>query len=291
MAAPRDRRRRVGETRRTRSTGRHRAVRGRHAGRQPGDARSVPPCRRPDRRTRRRWGGNGHDPAHHSVRRRADRALWPYRASPAGSTLGAMEGIIVGVDESDHARAALRRAVDHAGRAPREPAGRHAVAPPDGGSCPQPPIRPELLMTRTYTPSTTRPFTDAAGDPGPDPVRRQPAATDAEVVGPIRRRKLDTVLVAVGAVVTVVLLAAGALLTWGNRFADDYVGRELSSQNISFPAAAALEEEGRTDLLGFAGDQVTTGREAEAYAGYIGGHLEGIAGGATYADLGATQRQ
>ena len=89
---------------------------------------------------------------------------------------------------------------------------------------------------------------------------------------------------------TVVLLVAGGLLTWGSRFADDYVGRELSSQNITFPDAAALEEEGRTDLLGYAGQQVTTGAEAEAYASYIGGHLEGIADGATYADLGATQR-
>jgi hypothetical protein len=146
-------------------------------------------------------------------------------------------------------------------------------------------------MTRTHAPSRAHALVDPVDDPVPDPVAVEPPVrTDPDVVGPIRRRKLDTLLVAAGAIVTVVLLAAGGLLLWGNRFADDYVGRELSSQNISFPAAAALEEEGRTDLLSYAGDQVTTGDEAEAYASYIGGHLEGIADGATYADLGATQR-
>ena len=62
------------------------------------------------------------------------------------------------------------------------------------------------------------------------------------------------------------------------------------SQNIAFPPAAALEEEGRTDLLPFAGHAVNTGPEAEAYASFINGHLEGIADGATFADLGDTER-
>ena len=83
----------------------------------------------------------------------------------------------------------------------------------------------------------------------------------------------------------------GALLTWGANFAADYVDDELSSQNIVFPPAAALEEEGRTDLLGFAGETVNTGSEAEAYASFIDGHLQGIAHGATYADLGTPERE
>ena len=64
-----------------------------------------------------------------------------------------------------------------------------------------------------------------------------------------------------------------------------------SSQNITFPDEAALVEEGRTDLVKYAGEQVTTGQEAEAYASYIDGHLEGIADGATYADLGGPERE
>jgi hypothetical protein len=35
---------------------------------------------------------------------------------------------------------------------------------------------------------------------------------------------------------------------------------------------------------------VTSGTEAQAYASYIGGHLDEIADGATYADLGAPER-
>jgi hypothetical protein len=98
------------------------------------------------------------------------------------------------------------------------------------------------------------------------------------------------VLVALGAVVTIVLATAGGLLLWGHNFADDYVSRELTAQNITFPSADALREEGRADLVAHAGQPVTTGPRAEAYAGYIAGHLEKVAGGQTYADLGTPQR-
>jgi hypothetical protein len=39
----------------------------------------------------------------------------------------------------------------------------------------------------------------------------------------------------------------------------------------------------------YAGQQLTTGKQAEAYAGFIGLHLKGIAGGKTYAQLGDVQ--
>jgi hypothetical protein len=118
---------------------------------------------------------------------------------------------------------------------------------------------------------------DAEPDPSQKPIT-------------LTRRRIDRMLVAAGAVVAVVLAVAGGLLTWGSSFADDYVGDELRSQNIFFPDADALREEGRDDLVGYAGEQVSTGGEAEAYASYINGHLEGIADGQTYADLGAVSR-
>jgi hypothetical protein len=113
-------------------------------------------------------------------------------------------------------------------------------------------------------------------------------STQAEPTVALKRRTIDTVFVGVGAVLVVVLVVAGGLLTWGANFSKDYVNDELSSQNISFPPAAALEADGRADLLPFAGHAVNTGTEAEAYASFIDGHLQGIAGGATYADLGDT---
>jgi hypothetical protein len=116
-----------------------------------------------------------------------------------------------------------------------------------------------------------------------------PEKTTANVT--VRRSTVDTILVAAGVVVSAVLIAAGVLLTWGNNFAEDYVGDELTAQHVFFPDQAALEEEGRTDLVAYAGEQVTTGSEAEAYASYINGHLAGIADGATYADMGPTVRE
>ena len=115
-------------------------------------------------------------------------------------------------------------------------------------------------------------------------------STPIEPTVALKRRTIDTVFVGVGAVLVMVLVVAGGLLTWGANFSKDYVNDELSSQNIAFPPAAALEEEGRTDLLPFAGHAVNTGPEAEAYASFINGHLEGIADGATYADLGDPER-
>jgi hypothetical protein len=106
----------------------------------------------------------------------------------------------------------------------------------------------------------------------------------------VRRHTIDVVLTAAGVVMTAVLIAAGALLTWGSNFAEDYVHDELATQNIQFPDAAALEEDNPA-LVGYADAVVDTGPEAEAYATYIDGHLAGIADGATYADLGGPERE
>jgi hypothetical protein len=126
---------------------------------------------------------------------------------------------------------------------------------------------------------------------GTTPPETAPPAPPAPVIVAVRRRTIDAVLIGIGAAVAAVLLVAGGLLTWGNDFSEDYVRDELSSQQIFFPDRAALEEDGRTDLLDFAGQQVTTGDQAEAYASYIDGHLAAIADGATYAELGTIERE
>jgi hypothetical protein len=113
------------------------------------------------------------------------------------------------------------------------------------------------------------------------------AAVDAPVR--VTRRRIDHLLVGSGLAVAVVLVIAGALLTWGSTFARDYVHDELAAQAITFPDEAALQEEGRDDLVQYAGERVDTGAEAEAYAGYIAGHVEEIGGGKTYAELGPDQ--
>jgi hypothetical protein len=117
----------------------------------------------------------------------------------------------------------------------------------------------------------------------------QPTAPSDAVT--VRRRTIDMVLIVAGIVMTAVLAAAGLLLNWGSNFAEDYVHDELASQNIYFPDAASLQAQGRDDLVSYAEQQVTTGSEAEAYASFINGHLEGIADGATYAELGTPQNE
>jgi len=107
---------------------------------------------------------------------------------------------------------------------------------------------------------------------------------DEEVVR-LPRRSIDRVLIGFGVIAAIVFAAAGALLTWGANFADDYVQDELSSQRVFFPDEAGLREEGREDLVKYADQQVTTGGEAEAYASYIAGHMEGIADGKTYSEI------
>ena len=106
----------------------------------------------------------------------------------------------------------------------------------------------------------------------------------------LHRRNIDRLLIGLGLVVTIVLVVAGALLTWGHNFADDYVGKELRAQNIYFPPKEALDAEGRGDLNKYAGVQLVNGNQAEAYASYIDGHLKETAEGKTYADLGTPER-
>jgi hypothetical protein len=120
-------------------------------------------------------------------------------------------------------------------------------------------------------------------------VSRDTLPYDKAPVVALKRRTIDSVLIGIGAVLTVALVVAAGLLTWGANFSKDYVNDELSSQNIAFPPAAVLQEQGRDDLVKFAGQDVNTGAEAEAYASFIDGHLQGIADGATYADLGTPE--
>jgi hypothetical protein len=112
-----------------------------------------------------------------------------------------------------------------------------------------------------------------------------PIAASTPVVA-LKRRTIDSVLIGFGVVATAAFAVAGGLLAWGHSFSSDYVTKELSSQNITFPSAEALTAGGRTDLLKFADQRLDTGAEAQGYASFINGHLAALAGGATYADLG-----
>ncbi|MEZ5342069.1 MAG: hypothetical protein R2706_11655 [Acidimicrobiales bacterium] len=130
-------------------------------------------------------------------------------------------------------------------------------------------------------------FTTASVSSDSIPTDRSPDVEHHVVA--IDRGRIDSVLIGAGLLAVFILVLAAGLLTWGNRFAASYVGDELSSQNIVFPSADALSGQGRDDLLAFADQPLDTGKEAEAYASYINGHLANIADGATYADRGSVE--
>jgi hypothetical protein len=95
-----------------------------------------------------------------------------------------------------------------------------------------------------------------------------------------------------GVVLAGLLVVAGLVLTSNANFAHDYVKTQLSQQNITFKTADTLtDEERKADcLVKFAGQKLTTGKQAECYANeFIGLHLKSIAGGKTYAELGDVQ--
>ena len=82
-----------------------------------------------------------------------------------------------------------------------------------------------------------------------------------------------------------VFAAAGGLLTWGSNFADDYVHDELASQNVFSPTRPASATRAGRPRPATPTSRSPPAREAEAYASYIDGHMEGIADGKTYSEI------
>jgi hypothetical protein len=110
----------------------------------------------------------------------------------------------------------------------------------------------------------------------------------------MKRRTLDILFSVGGVVLAGLLLVVGIVLTSNAHFANNYVKTQLSQQNITFKTADTLtaEEKKSACLVEYAGQKLTTGKQAECYANeFIGLHLKSIAGGKTYAELGAPQSQ
>jgi hypothetical protein len=115
----------------------------------------------------------------------------------------------------------------------------------------------------------------------------------------MRRKTFDLVLTLGGAVVTVFFVAAGVLLLWGYSFANTHVHNQLAQQEIFFPTKAQLDHPDgkeitagmRPYLLPYAGQQVLTGAQAEAYADhFIGVHLSEMPYGGVYSKVSAASQ-
>jgi hypothetical protein len=110
----------------------------------------------------------------------------------------------------------------------------------------------------------------------------------------MKRRTFDVLVSSVGLFLAAVLVVAGALLTWANTFVDHQVHNQLAAQKIYFPAKdnPGIQAPEFAAMKKYAGQELTTGAQAEVYADhYIANHLKEIGGGQTYAQLSAQAQQ
>jgi len=91
-------------------------------------------------------------------------------------------------------------------------------------------------------------------------------------------------------VIAVVMLFVGAAAIYGGNFGRDNVTDRLAPEKVQFPPYEAMTPEEATEVGSFAGQQVTTGPQAEAFARYIAGHLAFINEGMTYSETSAAAR-
>ena len=111
------------------------------------------------------------------------------------------------------------------------------------------------------------------------------------------RRNSHSLLAAVSAALAAVLLIAGGLLLWGSAYVHNTVQGQLAAQQITFPPAAAFAHaKAGTEITPsmipsvsqYAGQQLLTGQQAEAYADhFIALHITDMSGGKTYSQLSA----
>lgn len=112
----------------------------------------------------------------------------------------------------------------------------------------------------------------------------------------VNRSTVDRVVSVTGLLLSAGLLFLGIALYWAHGFIHGQVTEQLSAQHITFPAKdsaayKALSEEDQKGISKFAGQQLTTGAGAEAFANhYIAAHLKNIGEGKTYSELSTESR-
>ena len=116
----------------------------------------------------------------------------------------------------------------------------------------------------------------------------------------MRRTVFDVLTSAVGMVLVVVLLIAGGLLMWGYSYDHSNVRNQLAAQDIFFPSKAAFAHpvagsEITAAMLPavsqYAGQQLLTGPQAEAYADhFIAIHLSEMPYGGVYSKISTAAR-
>ena len=108
----------------------------------------------------------------------------------------------------------------------------------------------------------------------------------------MKRRTLDLLFSIGGVGLAALLLIIGVVMSSNADFSKKYVTDQLSEQKITFKAADKLTEEEKQAacLVTYAGQELTTGKQAECYANeFIGLHVKTSGKGRTYAQIGDDQ--
>ena len=106
----------------------------------------------------------------------------------------------------------------------------------------------------------------------------------------MNRKVVDYAVSSAGLIIAIVLLAVGGLMVWGHVFIDHQVHNQLAAQKIFFPPKGnpAIAGPQFVAMQKYAGQQLTTGAQAETYANhFIAVHLSEVAGGKTYSQVSA----
>ena len=113
----------------------------------------------------------------------------------------------------------------------------------------------------------------------------------------MRRTTFDQLLGWIGSALGVALLAVGGLLLWGSAYVHNTVQGQLAAQQIYFPPSSAFAHpKAGTEITPsmipsvsqYAGQQLLTGQQAEAYADhFIAVHIANMTGGKTYSQMSA----
>ena len=111
------------------------------------------------------------------------------------------------------------------------------------------------------------------------------------------RRNSHFILVIAGFAAAVLLAVGGGLLLWGSAYVHNTVQNQLAAQQIYFPPKAAFAHPAAggeitpnmiPSVSQYAGQQLLTGQQAEAYADhFIAQHITDMTGGKTYSQLSA----
>jgi hypothetical protein len=108
----------------------------------------------------------------------------------------------------------------------------------------------------------------------------------------MKRRTLDILFSIGGLGLAALLLIIGVVMTSNANFSKSYVTDQLRQQKITFKTAATLtdEEKQAPCLVAYAGQALSTGKQAECYANsFIGLHVATTGNGRTYAQMGDDQ--